>query len=92
MTEKRSFSSWLWDYVDGEPIVNHWKSMKEIPVSTELSDRLSADLKKRGFSFVGSVIMYSYLQSAGLVNDHLTSCTFRFGSSLRGAYSGNIVE
>jgi DNA-3-methyladenine glycosylase I len=74
MTEKRSFSSWLWDYVDGEPIVNHRKSMKAMPVSTELSDRVSADLKKRGFSFVGSVIVYSYLQSAGLVNDHLTSC------------------
>jgi DNA-3-methyladenine glycosylase I len=69
-----SFSKWLWNWVDGEPIVNHPKSMKEIPVTTELSDRISKELKGKGFSFVGSTIVYSYMQSAGLVNDHLIDC------------------
>jgi DNA-3-methyladenine glycosylase I len=69
-----SFSKWLWNWVDGEPIVHHYKTMKEIPAVTDLSDRVSKELKKAGFSFVGSTIVYSYLQSAGLVNDHLVDC------------------
>jgi len=77
--EKGSFSGYLWDFVDGRPLVNHWSSMSQVPARTELSDRVSADLKRRGFSFAGSVIVYSYLQSAGLVNDHLVSC-FRRGA------------
>jgi DNA-3-methyladenine glycosylase I len=72
--EGPGFSKWLWNWVDGEPIVNHFKSMKEVPAVTELSEKISRDLKKRGFSFVGPTIIYSYLQSAGLVNDHLVSC------------------
>ena len=72
--EKGSFAAYLWDFVDGEPVVNRWSSMSQVPARTELSDRVSADLKRRGFTFVGSVIVYAYLQSAGLVNDHLVSC------------------
>lgn len=72
-----SFSSWLWSFVDGRPIVNSWRSMSEVPAETELSKRIGKELKKRGFTFVGSTIVYAYLQSAGLVNDHLVGC-FRY--------------
>ncbi|QQO10186.1 DNA-3-methyladenine glycosylase I [Breznakiella homolactica] len=69
-----SFSKWLWNWVDGVPIINRYKTMEEIPASTELSERISRELKKKGFSFVGPTIIYAYMQSAGLVNDHLTDC------------------
>ncbi|WP_139652301.1 DNA-3-methyladenine glycosylase I [Raoultibacter phocaeensis] len=69
-----SFDAFLWGYVDGAPIVNRWESEDEIPASTPLSDRISKDLKKRGFKFVGSTIMYAYMQSIGMVNDHVTGC------------------
>ena len=72
-----SFDRYIWDRVDGKPVVGGWKSMDEVPVTTPLSDELSKDLKKRGFSFVGSTIIYSYLQAVGVVNDHITSC-FRY--------------
>lgn len=72
--EKGSFSDYLWNFTDGRPVVNQWKSMAEVPARTDLSDRISSDLKRRGFNFVGSVIIYAFLQSAGLVNDHLMSC------------------
>jgi DNA-3-methyladenine glycosylase I len=72
--EKGSFSAWLWDWVDGKPVIHHYKTMKQIPASTELSERISGALKKQGFSFVGPTIIYAYMQSAGLVNDHLVSC------------------
>lgn len=72
--ERGSFSDYLWGFTEGHPVVNRWKSMSEVPARTDLSDRVSADLKRRGFSFVGSVIVYAFLQSAGLVNDHLVSC------------------
>lgn len=72
-----SFDTYVWSFVDGEPIVNHWKSMKEVPATTKESDALSKDLKKRGFKFVGSTIMYAYMQACGLVNDHTIDC-FRF--------------
>ena len=75
--ERGSFSAYLWDFVDGKPVVNHWTSLEQVPANTSLSDRLSNDLRKRSFKFVGSTICYAYLQSTGLVNDHLTSC-FRF--------------
>ena len=68
------FADFLWDYVDGRPIQNHPASLADVPASTPLSDRLSRDLKRRGFKFVGSTICYAYLQSVGLVNDHLTTC------------------
>ena len=72
--EKGSLSNYLWDFVEGKPIKNHWQSMKTMPANTALSDTISKDLKKRGFKFVGSTIIYAYMQSMGLVNDHLVSC------------------
>ncbi len=72
-----SFSDYLWDFVGGSPIQNKWKSLKQVPATTPESDALSKDLKKRGFKFVGSTIIYAYMQSMGLVNDHTTDC-FRY--------------
>lgn len=72
-----SLSDFIWSYVDGKPIVNAWTDQREIPAKTELSDRISKDMKKKGFSFVGSTIIYSYLQAIGVVNDHIMSCAFR---------------
>jgi DNA-3-methyladenine glycosylase I len=68
------FGKWLWNWVDGKPIVNHWKTLAEIPASTELSEKISVELKKKGFSFVGPTIIYAFIQAAGLVNDHLVDC------------------
>lgn len=75
--EYGSFDSFLWSYVDGKPISNNWDSISQVPPKTELSDRISKDLKKRGFKFVGSTIIYAYMQSVGMVNDHISSCSFR---------------
>lgn len=72
-----SFDKYIWNFVGGKPIVNKWKSLTEVPASTEVSDAMSKDLKKRGFNFVGSTIMYAFMQACGLVNDHLVSC-FRY--------------
>ena len=72
-----SFDSYIWQFVDGNPIVNHWKAPAEVPAKTSLSDAMSKDLKRRGFNFVGSTIMYAFMQACGLVNDHLTGC-FRY--------------
>jgi len=69
-----SFAAYLWGFVDDEPVQNHWQTLAEIPVTTELSDRISADLKKRGFKFVGSTCIYAYIQSIGMVNDHTVDC------------------
>ena len=69
-----SFSRWLWNHVDNNPIVNSPKTMSDIPATTPLAEILSRELKARGFLFVGPTIMYSYMQSAGLVNDHLVDC------------------
>ena len=75
MTEEAgTFSSWLWDWVDGKPIINHYKAPKEVPPYTELSEKISKELKKRGFTFVGPTIIYAFMQACGLVNDHLVSC------------------
>jgi DNA-3-methyladenine glycosylase I len=68
------FSRWLWGFVDGKPIVNHWRSMGEIPASTPLSAQISKELKKRGFTFVGPTIIYAFMQAMGLVDDHLEDC------------------
>jgi DNA-3-methyladenine glycosylase I len=76
--EFTSFSSFIWAYVDHKPIVNTWARMSDIPPKTELSDQISRDLKKRGFKFIGSTIVYSFMQAVGLVNDHLKDCAFRF--------------
>jgi DNA-3-methyladenine glycosylase I len=72
--EHSSLACFLWSYVDGSPIQNAWRSLAEIPARTDLSDRLSKDLKKRGFNFVGSTICYAFMQSVGMVNDHLVTC------------------
>jgi len=72
--EYGSFCNYIWGFVNGNPLVNHWKDMSEIPANTELSDLISKDLKKRGFKFLGSTIVYSHLQATGIVNDHLVSC------------------
>ena len=72
-----SFDAYVWRFVDGEPIVNRPRAHKDIPVTTPQSDALSKDLKKRGFRFVGSTIMYAFMQATGLVNDHLVTCPNR---------------
>jgi DNA-3-methyladenine glycosylase I len=69
-----SFDSYLWKWTNGKPLVNQWTSQSQVPPRTELSDAISKDLKDRGFSFVGSTIIYSHLQAVGVVNDHLVSC------------------
>jgi DNA-3-methyladenine glycosylase I len=73
-----SFDSYLWRFVDGRPVQNQWKRHHQVPASTKQSDALSKDLKKRGFNFVGSTIMYAFMQAVGMVNDHTTDC-FRYG-------------
>ena len=72
-----TFDKYIWSFVKYEPIKNNFKSLKELPARTELSDFISKDLKKRGFNFVGSTIVYAHMQATGIVNDHLTSC-FRY--------------
>jgi len=72
-----SFSDYFWGYVDNQPIVNRWASLREIPATTELSDLIAKDMKKRGFKFFGSTICYAHMQAMGLVNDHTTDC-FRY--------------
>ena len=69
-----SFSDYIWAFVDGKPVQNHWDSIKEMPVSTEVSERMSKQLKKEGFNFVGPTICYSFMQAVGMVNDHTTNC------------------
>ena len=69
-----SFDAYLWSFVGGKPLVNRPRSMKEVPAKTDLSDRLSKDLLKRGFKFVGSTIVYAYLQAVGVVDDHVADC------------------
>ncbi|WP_162140292.1 DNA-3-methyladenine glycosylase I [Haploplasma axanthum] len=72
--EYGSLSNFLWSFVDGKPVVNHYKTISEVPASTQLSDQISKELKKIGFKFVGSTIIYAFMQAVGMVNDHLISC------------------
>jgi DNA-3-methyladenine glycosylase I len=69
-----SFAAWQWSFVDGQPLVNHWQSLAELPASTPLSDRMAKEAKRLGFSFLGSTVLYAHLQATGVVNDHLVSC------------------
>lgn len=69
-----SFSDYLWQFVDGQPIINHWKKSSSVPAFTKQSDQLSKALKKDGFKFVGTTICYAFMQAVGMVNDHLTTC------------------
>lgn len=72
--EHGSFAAWLWAQVDGQPVQNHWATLKDCPASTPLSDQVSKALKKAGMNFVGSTVIYAFLQATGVVNDHLLSC------------------
>lgn len=72
-----SFSKYIWRFTDGKPIVNHWKTIEEVPASSALSDTISKDLKQRGFKFMGTTVVYAHMQAAGMVNDHTTDC-FRY--------------
>ncbi|WP_250433279.1 DNA-3-methyladenine glycosylase I [Hanstruepera flava] len=69
-----SFSKYIWDFVGGKPIKNSWKTMSAVPATTAISDTISKDLKKRGFKFVGSTVIYAHMQATGMVNDHIISC------------------
>jgi DNA-3-methyladenine glycosylase I len=83
--ERGSFDEFVWDFVNGVVRENAWTSLRQVPARTRESDRLSAALKARGFTFVGSTICYAYMQAAGLVNDHLVSCFRRRGRGGRRA-------
>jgi len=72
-----SFDAYIWSFVNNKPIINRYKKLKDIPASTPLSDKISKDLKKRGFNFVGSTICYAFMQAVGITNDHIVSC-FRY--------------
>lgn len=72
-----TFSKYIWTFVDGKPIINHPKTLKEVPATTEISDALAKDLKKHGFKFLGSTVMYAHMQATGMVNDHLVDCHFK---------------
>ena len=72
--EHGSFSDWLWQYVDHKPIINGFQQLSDVPVTTNISDQLSKDLKKLGFKFVGSVTIYAFMQAMGMVNDHVSDC------------------
>jgi DNA-3-methyladenine glycosylase I len=69
-----SFDTYIWQFVDGKPVQNSWKSLQEIPATTQESDAMSKELKKRGFTFVGSTICYAFMQAVGMVNDHIVDC------------------
>lgn len=75
--EQGSFSDYIWSFVDGKPIINKYKTLADVPANTPLSDIMSKQLKKDGFKFVGSTIVYAYMQACGMVNDHMTTC-FRY--------------
>ncbi|MFV0627129.1 MAG: DNA-3-methyladenine glycosylase I [Alphaproteobacteria bacterium] len=75
-----SFSKYIWGFVNDKPIINSRPSLKDVPASTELSDKISKDLKKRGFTFVGTTITYAFMQAVGIVNDHVNDCDFKKAS------------
>lgn len=72
-----SFDNYIWQFVGGAPIINHWKNLKEVPATSAVSDALAKDMKKRGFKFLGSTVLYAHMQACGLVMDHTTDC-FRY--------------
>jgi DNA-3-methyladenine glycosylase I len=74
ISEHGSLDAYLWSFVGGEPVVNHWTEAGQVPAKTALSDRVSKELSKRGFRFVGSTICYAFMQATGMVNDHLVTC------------------
>ncbi len=74
---REGFDNFLWKYLDGQPLVNHWTSMDQIPAETDLSKQVSKDLKKEGFKFCGPTIVYAFMQATGMINDHLVGCPSR---------------
>ncbi|MBI9047071.1 MAG: DNA-3-methyladenine glycosylase I [Anaerolineaceae bacterium] len=80
-----SFNEYIWSFVGNKPIVNQWKTMQELPAKTPLSEKISKDLKKRGFNFVGPTIVYAFMQAVGMVNDHTIDC-FRY-QEIKNSYS-----
>jgi len=80
MAEHGSLDAYLWSFIGGKPIVNTWRQAGQVPATTEVSDRMSKALRKRGFRFVGSTICYAFMQATGMVNDHLVGC-FRYEES-----------
>jgi DNA-3-methyladenine glycosylase I len=76
-----SFDRFIWEFVGGKPIVNAWRRSSQIPASTPISEKMSKELRKRGFRFVGPTICYAFMQAVGMVNDHLVGCAFRGGGS-----------
>lgn len=74
LDEWESFSDYIWHFVEGKPIKNHWPTLRQIPAKTTISDTMSKDLKKRGFKFVGTTICYAFMQAVGMVNDHTQDC------------------
>ncbi len=78
--EFSSFNKYIWQWVDNKQIVNNFRSVQELPSKTEISNKIAKDLKKRGMNFVGSTIIYAYMQAIGMVNDHIIDCDFRKGS------------
>jgi DNA-3-methyladenine glycosylase I len=85
--EYGSFDRYIWGFIGGRPICNRFRKFSELPARTDLSDAISADLKKRGFKFVGSTIVYAHMQATGMVNDHIVSC-FRHGELSAGIRPG----
>ena len=77
IVENQSFSDFLWQFVDGKPVKNHWRDMSQLPTTSEASNAMSKALKKAGFTFVGSTICYAFMQAVGMVNDHTKDC-FRY--------------
>ena len=75
-----SFEKYIWDFTDNRQIINKWKNLSEVPASSELSDKISKDLKKRGFKFVGTTIVYAFLQAIGVIDDHLVNCPYKQNS------------
>lgn len=74
-----SFDKYIWSFVNNKVVVNHWNDISQVPANSELSDKVSKNLKSRGFKFLGTTIIYAHLQATGLINDHLTSC-FKYKS------------
>jgi DNA-3-methyladenine glycosylase I len=72
--EYGSFDNYIWSFVNNKPVINHWDSISEVPATSELSDKVSKDLKHRGFKFLGTTIVYAHLQATGIINDHIKSC------------------
>lgn len=85
-----SFDKYIWNFVDGKPIINSWIKISDLPAKTKLSEDISKDLKKRGFKYVGSTIVYAHMQAIGIVNDHITSC-FRY-NQLVNLFNNNATE